>query len=94
MKECFNTLDKLASEFSYRNIYSIMTEYGDKIAAEYDDESGIKKRTYREYDIMITRRSGGSGGADGKFGKILYRYKIGQQPRLACCFLVCNDGGV
>lgn len=43
MKECFNTLDKLASEFSYRNIYSIMTEYGDKIAAEYDDESGIKK---------------------------------------------------
>ena len=26
MKECFNTLDKLASEFSYRNIYSIMTE--------------------------------------------------------------------
>ncbi len=80
MKECFNTLDKLASEFSYRNIYSIMTEYGDKIAAEYDDESGIKKRTYREYDIMIRGGAAALAAQMGNLEKSYIGIKLDNNP--------------
>lgn len=80
MKECFNTLDKLAKEFSYKNIYSIMTEYGDKIAAEYDDESGIKKRTYREYDIIIRGAASALAAQMGDLEKSYVGIKLDNGP--------------
>ena len=79
MKECFNTLDKLQKELSYRNIYSIIAGYGDKIAAEYD-ESGIKKRTYREYDIIIRGGAAALAAMLGSLEKSFVGIKLDNSP--------------
>ena len=43
-------LGELREERTFKNLFSIMCGYGDKIAAEYQDNSVIKKLTYADYE--------------------------------------------
>ena len=55
MEECLQTLKRLSKEYSYRNIYQIMADYGGKVAAEYSKDEKIQSITYGEYDKKIRR---------------------------------------
>ena len=43
-------IGELKEELSFRNLFSLMTGNGESVAAEYQDNSGIKKLTYADYE--------------------------------------------
>lgn len=55
MKECFETMERLAAARSYANIFEIMCCYGDVPAAEFSQEEAIQTITYREYGEMAKK---------------------------------------
>ncbi len=49
MKKTLETLNKLKSELTFKNLFSIICSYGDLIAAEYKEDEVIKKLTFADY---------------------------------------------
>ncbi|MGI6161125.1 MAG: aminotransferase class I/II-fold pyridoxal phosphate-dependent enzyme [Christensenellales bacterium] len=45
-------LEELRGDLSYRNIFSLMSNYGDKTAAEYIENGDIKTISYSEYETL------------------------------------------
>ncbi|MBQ9941530.1 MAG: AMP-binding protein, partial [Christensenellaceae bacterium] len=70
MKECVEILGRLSSDYSYRNIFSIMCSFDSAIAAEYIDNYDQEQFiTYAEYEsaakyaaAAISRRLAGEEG--------------------------------
>jgi len=59
-------LGELREERTFKNLFSIMCGYGDKVAAEYQENSAIKKLTYADYErIAVTGASRLSQLLDG-----------------------------
>ena len=59
-------LGELREERTFKNLFSIMCGYGDKVAAEYQENSTIKKLTYADYErISVTGASRLSQLLDG-----------------------------
>lgn len=62
MKECFDILDRLHSNYSYQNIYQILESYGAKTSAEYlDEQDNIVKVSYADMCAQVRTAAGELG---------------------------------
>ncbi|MDD5018326.1 MAG: aminotransferase class I/II-fold pyridoxal phosphate-dependent enzyme [Eubacteriales bacterium] len=58
MEIILKKLDELREELTFQNLFSILCSYGDAVAAEYQEDSVIKKLTYSDYERMAMAGAG------------------------------------
>ena len=56
IKECMQSLEKLAQSYTFRNIFEIMCSYGQRVAAELTAKDGtLITLTYEKYGELAVR---------------------------------------
>jgi len=93
MKECLNTLEKLQSEYSYKNIYEIMCSHGDAVAAEYLCGDEAKRITYAEYKERVSSYAAALKEQVAPLGKGMIGLKVANCPDWPALFWSIMQNG-